>query len=89
MSESTHLPTDRLSNRLRDQLLQDLVAVGVIVSTVRQALPDDPGLARAEEALATARNTIEGDLDLLRGVIGELRAAEPATTDVVKEDAVA
>lgn len=69
-----------LAYELRDGLLQDLVAVGLLVETARQGLRASPGVsgvsrADIEAALEQAAATIEQDLRLLRSVIDRLRPA--------------
>jgi signal transduction histidine kinase len=60
-----------LATELRDGLLQDLVAVGMIVEVARRVLD---GSDRAEmcSLLDSASQTIESDLERLRAVIDRL-----------------
>ena len=73
-----------LAYELRDGILQDLVAIGLLVEAARQVLREDAdGRAdgqeeredRADALLARAAATIEGDLQMLRSVIDRLRPA--------------
>jgi signal transduction histidine kinase len=76
------MPTNHsyLAYELRDGLLQDLVAVGLLVETARRGLRASRGAsdvrrADAESALEQAAATIEQDLRALRSVIDRLRPA--------------
>ncbi len=60
-----------LSNELRDGLLQDLIAVGLILRRLEPAAADS---ARAD--LASAGAVIEEDVRLVRSLIDRLRAIE-------------
>jgi len=68
-----------LAHELRDGLLQDLVAVGLLVEAARIAIREGEGTeaerAHADALLARAAATIEGDLAMLRSVIDRLRLA--------------
>jgi signal transduction histidine kinase len=69
-----------LAYELRDGLLQDLVAVGLLVETARRGLREGRGAAdlpRAdvESALEQAAAAIAQDLQSLRSVIDRLRPA--------------
>lgn len=69
--------TGYLAYELRDGLLQDLVAVGLLIEAARQALRDDDpdAQARADALLAQAADAVEADLGALRAVIDRLRPA--------------
>ncbi len=78
--------TTYLAYELRDGLLQDLVATGLLIEAARRALRDEAGVPdtgaggaptadRAEALLARAAETLEGDLASLRSVIDRLRPA--------------
>lgn len=76
------MPTNHsyLAYELRDGLLQDLVAIGLLVETARQGLRGGHGATdiprgQVETALEQAAATIEQDLQLLRSVIDRLRPA--------------
>ena len=58
-----------LSNEIRDGLLQDLLAVGMILRRLEHAAPE----GRDEIASATA--VIEENVRVVRGIIDRLRAA--------------
>ncbi len=63
--------TAYLAYELRDGLLQDLVAVSLLIRAAREArTPRD-----ADALLAQATATVEADLSLLRSVIDRLRPA--------------
>lgn len=57
-----------LATELRDGLLQDLVAAGMLVEVVRRSV-GDPDLNRTLEALA---RTLQGDQRCVRSVIDRL-----------------
>lgn len=60
-----------VATELRDGLLQDLVAVGIIVSMARRSL-NDGAAGEACSLLDSAQHTIETDLERLRSVIDRL-----------------
>jgi signal transduction histidine kinase len=60
-----------VATELRDGLLQDLVAVGMIVGMVRRSL-DAGATDHACSLLDSAQQTIETDLEHLRSVIDRL-----------------
>ncbi len=67
-SESS-VPAD-LFDDIRDGLLQDLVAVGLILRHLQQTASDD-----ARPHLASAIATIDADVEVVRGLIDRLRSA--------------
>ncbi len=58
---------------LRDGLLQDLIAVRLVVGQAREALPAESTSLRA--ALGGAGQSLDGDIDLVRGWLDRLRDA--------------
>lgn len=62
---------------LRDGLLQDLVAVALLIEAARRALRDGEPDAqeRSDALLAQAAEALEADLSALRSVIDRLRPA--------------
>ncbi len=61
--------TTLLATELRDGLLQDLVAAGLLVEVVRRSMDDRECLERTLETLA---RTLEGDQHCVRSVIERL-----------------
>ncbi|MDA0302177.1 MAG: hypothetical protein O2822_06585 [Chloroflexi bacterium] len=59
-----------LSDEIRDGLLQDLLAVGLILRHLEQSASDD-----AARHLASASQAIEADVRAVRGIIDRLKAA--------------
>ena len=59
-----------LSDEIRDGLLQDLVAVSLILRHLEQTSPDE-----SRKRLASASAAIEADVEVVRGLIDRLRAA--------------
>lgn len=59
-----------LSDEIRDGLLQDLLAVGLILRHLEQTASDD-----AARRLASASQAIEADVRAVRGIIDRLKAA--------------
>lgn len=69
-----------LAYELRDGLLQDLVAIGLLVEAARLTFRegdsgDGSAADRADALLAQAAATIEDDVQRLRSVIDRLRPA--------------
>ncbi|MCK9486735.1 MAG: histidine kinase [Dehalococcoidia bacterium] len=62
-------PTKVLATELRDGLLQDLVAAGMLIEVVRRSV-DDP--ARLERTLDTLSRTLQCDQRSVRSVIDRL-----------------
>ncbi len=58
-----------LSNEIRDGLLQDLVAVGLLLRHFDQTLPEE-----MRACLASASAAIDADVRLVRGLIDRLRS---------------
>ena len=63
-------PTTALSDELRDGILQDLLAVGMILHRM-ECTPVEAG----QSDLATASATIEENVRIVRDLIDRLRAA--------------
>ena len=69
-------PTDGTYEALRDGLLQDLIAVRVLIGQARPALP-----AEAEalhDALDHATETLDDDIASIRAILDRLRDREAA-----------
>ncbi len=58
-----------LGDELRDGLLQDLVAVGLILRHLEESLSEDA----ARSSLAAAARAIDDDVRAVRGIIDRLR----------------
>ncbi len=66
---------DGLGCRLRDGLLQDIVAISMLIVGARQALHKGGDPHEIDALLARAQHAAEGDLEQLRSMIDELRTA--------------
>lgn len=66
---------DDLAYRLRDGLLQDIVAISMLIEGARGALRDGAPLPDVDALLVQAQQAAEGDLRELRGMIDRLRLA--------------
>ncbi|MDA0815278.1 MAG: histidine kinase [Chloroflexi bacterium] len=66
---------DRLECRLRDGVLQDIVAISMLIVGARQALHQGGDPREIDAMLARAQHAAEDDADKLRSMIDELRAA--------------
>lgn len=70
MTQTNHVEPANLSDEIRDGLLQNLLAVGMILSDLQaKATPDEAA------RIATAREAIDADIATVRGLIGHLSAA--------------
>ena len=58
-----------LSNEIRDGLLQDLLAVGLILRRLEGAAPED-----GRDEIAAASAAIDEDVQVVRSIIDRLRA---------------
>lgn len=67
-----HMGND-LGCRLRDGVLQDLVAISLLIVGARQGLHTGANPREVDAMLAQAQRAAEGDLDQLRAMIDELR----------------
>lgn len=63
---------------LRDGLLQDLIAVGMLVEGARNALRDGQSAENVDALLELASTTIQCDMTAVRGLIDRLRGAAAA-----------
>lgn len=64
-----------LAYELRDGVLQDLVAIGLLIEAARGALRAGAPVEEVEALLARAQVTARGDLDQLRSMIDRLKPA--------------
>lgn len=70
MPESEHTEPSALSDEIRDGLLQDLVAVSLILRNLGET--ETPG---ARDQIAAATAAIKQDVEVVRDLITRLRAA--------------
>ncbi len=69
-------PTDGyLGDELRDGVLQDLVAIGLLIEAARGALRAGAPLEDVDAILTRAQATARCDLDQLRSMIDRLKLA--------------
>lgn len=82
--ETRHTPTtetvDELACALRDGLLQDLLAVSMLIEGARRHVEDE-GEAEAHELLSEASATVRANVSMVRMLITRLRAADATTAD--------
>jgi signal transduction histidine kinase len=64
-----------LAYELRDGVLQDLVAIGLLIEAARGALRAGAPVEEVDTLLVRARTTARGDLDQLRAMIDRLKPA--------------
>ncbi len=64
-----------LAYELRDGVLQDLIAIGLLIEAARAALRAGAPAAEVDAVLARAQTTARGDLDALRTMIDRLKPA--------------
>jgi len=64
-----------LAHRLRDGLLQDLVAITMLIENARRTLPQQADAAEVDAILQRAHEAAEGDIRELRALIDQLKAA--------------
>ncbi len=70
MTQTNHAEPAVLSDEIRDGLLQDLLAVGMILSDLEaKATPNEAA------RIAAARESIDADIATVRGLIARLTAA--------------
>jgi signal transduction histidine kinase len=62
----------RLAAELRDGLLQDLLAAGMLVTAARRALPDGPDAAGVGTLLEQSARTLDADVERVRALIDRL-----------------
>lgn len=67
-----------LAWQLRDGLLQDLVAVGMLIEGARRAIRDEDSAERVDVLLRHAAEALSGDLDDVRAAIDRLLAESAA-----------
>jgi signal transduction histidine kinase len=67
---------DHVAAALRDGVLQDLLAVSMLINAAHAQLPDR-GPERTHELLEHAQETLRTDLDALRILIAALDRAAP------------
>lgn len=65
---------DYLAYRLRDGVLQDVVAISLLIVGARQALRDGAERGDVDALLVRAQHVANADLDEIRAVIDDLRA---------------
>jgi hypothetical protein len=68
-------PRQRLVEQIRDGVMQDLVAVGMLVTSLRSRLAIEQVDASADDVLIDITATLNGDVEHLRAVLQELDAA--------------
>lgn len=70
---------ERLVEQIRDGVMQDLVAVGILVGAIRSQLAAEEADVTADSALHDVLTdisaTLDGDVEHLRAVLQELNAA--------------
>lgn len=64
-----------LAYELRDGVLQDLVAIGLLIEAARGALHAGAPMEEVEALLVRAQTTARGDLDQVRSMIDRLKPA--------------
>ncbi len=64
-----------LAYELRDGVLQDLVAIGLLIEAARAALRSDAPAEEVDAILARAQSAAQGDLESLRSMIDRLKPA--------------
>ena len=75
MPEPANALPEELPDELRDGLLQDLVAVGLVMTMASRSLPASDGNHALRAALASATTTLDADLRAVRSLIDRLRRA--------------
>jgi signal transduction histidine kinase len=64
-----------LANELRDGVLQDVVAIGLLIEAARTAIRAGAPAAHVDAILDRAQTTVHGDLEALRSMIDRLKPA--------------
>ena len=64
-----------LAYELRDGVLQDLVAIGLLIEAARTALSSGVSPAEVDAILSRAQTTARDDLGVLRSMIDRLKPA--------------